>query len=176
MSKKSEKKFDESKNSEYNADEEIVVEEFSNNEVLKKLRDKLKKSTSEKQEYLNGWQRTKADFINYKKEEDNRKKEILKFAKEDFIEGILPVLDSFNMARGSVSWKSGLGQIYKQFVSILEKDGLEEVNPLDKDFNPNFHEVIEMTEGEEGKVVEVVAKGYLLNGKIIRPARVKVGK
>ena len=53
MSKKSEKKFDESKNSEYNADEEIVVEEFSNNEVLKKLRDKLKKSTSEKQEYLN---------------------------------------------------------------------------------------------------------------------------
>jgi len=176
MSKKSEKKFDEETNSEYNADEEIIIEDFSDSNVVKKLRDKLKLSVSEKQEYLDGWQRTKADFINYKKGEEQRKKDTLKFAKEDFIESILPVLDSFNMAKESHIWKDGMDQIYRQLVSILEKNGLEEIDPLNEDFNPSFHEAVLMVQGEEGKIMEVMAKGYLLNGKIIRPAKVKVGK
>lgn len=175
-SKKEEKKVDREENEDYNSQEDIVVEEYSDIESIKKLRDKLKACTLEKQEYLNGWQRAKADFINYKKGEEERKTDLRKFLKEDLLLELLPILDSFYLSEGSQSWQDGLEQIFKQLMSVLKKEGLEEINPLNDDFNPNFHEAVEMIQGEDGKVLEVVSKGYMLNNKIIRPARVKVGK
>ena len=183
---KSKKNIDNNDELGYSADEEIVLsaeggsasggEESTALDSLKRLREKLKKCVSEKQQYLDGWQRTKADFINYKKDEGERKGELVKFAKEDFIQRALPVLDSFNMARKSDSWNDGIEQIFKQFLSILKKEGVEEINPKGEDFNPNLHEAVEVVDGPEGKIVEVIQSGYSLNGKIIRPARVKVGK
>jgi len=177
MARKNKKNLDNNQEADYNPDEDVVFEEESSGDQdIKKLREKLKKCVSEKQEYIDGWQRSKADFINYKKGEEERKKEVLKFAKEDFVEDILPVLDSFNMAKESSSWDDGMDAILKQFVSTLEKNGLEEINPLKKEFNPNEHEAVEMVDGKEGIVMEVIQNGYKLNGKIIRPARVRVGK
>jgi molecular chaperone GrpE len=172
---KDNKKFDSESEADYNPDEEIVMEELSSDNALKKLRENLKKCVSEKQEYIDGWQRTKADFINYKKGQEERKIEILKFAKEDLISDILPILDSFNMAKNTPSWKDGMEQIYSQMISILSKNGLEEIMPLNDEFDPREHEAVEIVEGDEGKVVEVLQSGYKLNGKIIRAARVKIG-
>jgi molecular chaperone GrpE len=174
MKKDIDNNFDE----DYILDEATVSEDISDKDSLKKLRDKLKVCVKEKQDYLDGWQRAKADFINYKKEEETRLKDVSRFAKENVILEILPVIDSFAMAEASSSSNDGLSNIFKQFLSILKRNGLEEMDPKGQDFNPSFHEAIEMVSSEkenEGKVVEVVQKGYLLNGKIIRPARVKVG-
>lgn len=179
MNKKS-KKIDNKEKQEYDSDEEIVIEEeFGENLVLKKLREKLKKVVKEKQEYLEGWQRTKADLINFKRSEEERRSKILKFAKEDMVLEILPVLDSFNMAKNSDIWEKGLENIYKQLLSILRGNGLKEDNPQGEDFNPNKHEAVEMVKSSsknDGKIVEVVQNGYLLEERVIRPSRVKVGK
>lgn len=170
------KKFDNKSKDGYNSEEEIVFDE-GEGLVLKKLRERLKKAVTEKQEYLDGWQRSKADFVNYKKDEEKRRGEIVKFVREDVITEILPILDSFNMAKESPIWQDGIEQIFKQFISVLKKNGLKEIDPLNEDFDPNFHEAVETVEGEEnGKIVEVLQKGYLLNNKIIRPAKVKVSK
>jgi molecular chaperone GrpE len=173
---KNNNKFDNESEADYNHEEDIVLEEHSVNDSLKKLREKLKICISEKQEYLGGWQRTKADFVNFKKGEETRRKDLIKFSKEDFIENILPVLDSLNMALDSDSGNDGMEQIKGQLEGILKKEGVEEMNPMGGDFDPNLHEAIEVVDGREGEVIEVVQKGYSLNGKIIRPARVKVGK
>jgi len=159
--------------------EEIVLEEFSG-DPLKKLREKMKKCVSEKQEYLDGWQRAKADFINYKKDEGQRKSQIINFAKEDFIQDVLPVLDSFNLAKDGGSWNDGLEQIWKQFLGVLKKEGVKEINPEGEDFDPNLHEAIELVEvnkeGMDNVITEVAQMGYKLNDKLIRPAKVKVGQ
>jgi len=160
----------------YDQSDDIVVEELSGEQSLKKLRDRLKKCVEEKQSYLDGWQRSKADFINYRKGEEDRKLLTSRFANESFIESLLPVLDSFTHAKEGGSFDEGMERIFQQMMSILKKNGVQIIDPENEDFNPNYHEAVEMVPGEDGKVVEVLQKGYSLNEKIIRPARVRVGR
>jgi|SRR3989344_8322144 len=123
------------------------------------------------EEYLNGWKRSQADFINYKKDELKRFEEILKFGNENLIKGILPVLDSLILAK-EVPIKS-------QLEDILKKNGLEEVLvKMGDQFNPKFHEAILEVESDQPSdtIVEEVEKGYTLHGKLIRPVKVKVAK
>ena len=100
----------------FGGEESIVLD------ATKKLREKLKICVSEKQEYLEGWQRTKADFINFKKDEEERRGDLIKFAKGDFIENVLPILDSFNMASNSDSSSGGMEQIKRQLEGVLKKE------------------------------------------------------
>ena len=101
-------------------------------EKMKKLKDELKACQKEKQEYLDGWQRAKADFINARKEEDKNRLQLMQFAKEGMLHEILPVVDSFDMAfrdkdawaRVDENWRKGVEYIHQQFVSILENNGL----------------------------------------------------
>ncbi len=167
-------------------DDSVLTEE-SLQETVKKLREKLKLSTKEKQEYLDGWQRTKADYLNAKKEEETRRKDIVKYAKEDLIGELLPVLESFDMAfankeqweKVDKNWRTGVEYIYSQLRNIFENNGLKEVNPIGLPFDPNRDEAIEhiavSNEGDDHKVVEVVQKGYELHGKLIKAPRVKIG-
>lgn len=177
------------KKAEKNEDFDGIVEEFDNaDNIVKKLREKLKKCTKEKQEYLDGWQRSKADFINYKKQEAESKKELIKFAKENFIVDLLSVLDSFDMAFANKdawekidkNWRVGITHIYTQFLTILKENDLTQIDPKREEFNPEFHDSIEPVLVDEkendGKIIEVLQKGYKLHDKIIRPAKVKVGK
>jgi len=137
----------------------------------KKLREELKSANTERREYLEGWQRAKADLINFKRESTGMQEKFTKFASEDLIHDILPVLDSFEMA---VTHKEeGAERIHKQLLGILKKSGLEEISPMGEKFDTKFHEAIG---GEGEKIVEVVKKGYTLHDKIIRPAQVKLGK
>jgi molecular chaperone GrpE len=177
--------IDDKKNSE---SEVIMDDESSANDQLKKLREKLATCVQEKQEYLDGWQRSKADFVNLRKRDEEQKKEFVKFAKEDLIMDILPVLDSFGMAMNNKetwekvdkNWRNGVEYIFSQLRSTLEKNGLKEVNPVNQKYDPMEHEAIELIKTDDkekdGVVLEVINKGYSLNDKSIRAPKVKVGE
>ena len=148
-------------------------------ELKKGLEDCQKKSG----EYLAGWQRSQADFLNYKKEEAARIKELLKYVSEDMVLEILPILDNFEKAEKDIpqdkkdEYLKGILQIKIQLQDFLKKYGVEEIESLGQKFDPNFHEAVEEAMGgESGIIVEEVKKGYKLNSKVIRPAKVKVNK
>jgi len=144
-----------------------------------KLRKELASCHEEKTEYLDGWQRAKADLINFKKEAEESNAKTHKFATEDFISQLLPVIDSFEMALAHTEDR-GVQQIHSQLLSILKSNGVEQVDPIGEVFDPSQHESIEMVEVENKKdedtIVEVVQKGYKIDNKIIRAPKVKVGE
>ncbi len=151
-------------------------------EDLKKELEEYKKKS---EEYLAGWQRARADFLNYKKEEMVRVSEILKYANLDLILKILPILDNFELAEKNLSGRNdenikGILQIKLQLQDFLKNQGVEEIKSLGEKFDPNFHEVVESIEASEDKesgiITEEIQKGYKLDGQVIRPAKVKVVK
>jgi len=170
-----------------NLDDSVVVEEAAT-DTIKKLREKLKATQKERDEYLVGWQRAKADLINARQRDEADKKEFVKFANEQLIDGLLPVLDSFELAfnnkesweKVDKDWRSGVEFIYNQLKKALADAGLEEINPLGKIFDPNRDEAAEYVSVEsasdEHKILTVIQKGYSLNGRPMRPPKVKVGE
>lgn len=154
---------------------------------LEELKKKLEECQKKQAEYLAYAQRTKADFLNYKKEETERIIEFLKYGNLDLILKILPVLDNFEKAEKEVpieekdnKFLHGFLQIKIQLQDFLKNHGgIEEIKTINKKFDPNFQEAIEVIEKkgvESGTVLEEIQKGYLLQGKVIRPAKVKVAK
>lgn len=168
-------------------DDSVVAEE-NQVETIKKLREKLKKCEADKQEFLTGWQRAKADLINARKRDDEDRREFMKFANERLVESLVPVMESFDLAMANKetwekvdkNWRIGVEYIYSQLKKVLSEAGLEEVNPLGSAFDHNRDEAAEYvpvtTEADHHKVVAVVQKGYTLNGKAMRPPKVKVGE
>lgn len=167
-------------------DDDENLKESSFGGDIQKLREKLKICTAEKQEYLDGWQRAKADLINSKRDFEEQRKDFVRFAKGDLIVQIIPVLDSFDMAMFNTNgvpeaWLNGVKHIHNQFISILRENGVEKIEPKVGDvFDINKHISIESVkvenENESGKIISVMQKGYLLNGKVIREAKVKIGE
>jgi len=155
------------------------VEEEDNDKAdkkVKKIKEQFKHCEGERAEYLAGWQRAKADLINYKKEQEAKISEFFKFANEGLIYEILPVLDSFELAL-SHKEDEGTRQVYNQIKNILKSQGLEEIKSIGEKFNTEFHESVgEVEGGEQGIVVEETQKGYKLNNKVIRPSKVKINK
>ena len=153
---------------------------------IKKLKADLIRSEKERREYLDGWQRAKADLINYKKEDGKRMEELMRFASTVLLYDLLPVLDGLDMALAGAgaSEETGLEQgiriIRTQLTDTLKKQGIAEiaVRPGDP-FNPEQHESIGEVESKEyhaGSIAEVAQRGYESAGRIIRPARVKLSK
>ena len=151
----------------------------------KKKENRLKKCVAEKQEYLDGWQRSKADLINAKKDFEEQRKDFVKFAKGDLIMQTIPVLDSFEMAFKNTDgvpeqWLKGVEHIHNQFNQILEDNGVKSIGSVGEKFDTNLHTAVEMVkvddEEQESIILEVVQKGYSLNDKIIREAKVRVGE
>ena len=177
---------------------------------IEEIKKELESCQGLREEYLSGWQRTRADFINYKKEEEQRIKKLLEWEKENLILEILPILDNFELAEknltdelkkeqniskasfhcslgkeSKLSFRSldakieGLKQIKKQMEEFLRIQGVEEIDVLDKEFDPSTSEAIEEIEkqgAQSGFVLSIIQKGYQLNKKVIRPARVKISK
>lgn len=152
----------------------------------KKPESELEKCERERDEYLAGWQRAKADFSNYQKDEARRSEEFAKWALAAFTNELLGILDSFDVALSqtkSESEKMGLKLIQKQLTATLEKYGLEPI-PAEKGarFNPELHEAVSQepsgTSAKEGEpedvILEEIQKGYMLNRRILRPSKVKV--
>lgn len=187
--KKTQKKKGQNKNSIDNSNNEDIVfdeEGVVNKSELKKIRDKLKQCIKEKQSNLEGWQRTRADFVNIKKENEKSRIELKKYANEQLILDILPVLDSFDMASANKkawesvdkNWRDGIMYIQSQLLSTLEQNGVIKIDAINKEFDTNLHNSIEVVKTNKKEsyntVAEVLQNGYMLNGKVIRPAKVKV--
>lgn len=132
--------------------------------------------------------RSKAEFINYRKRLEEEQSRLLKFCNEDLIKETLPILDNFeraismddtNLDDEVSKFLSGFKMIYCNFVNILKNYGVVEIDGNNKPFDPVYHEAImtEKREGvEPGMVLDVLQKGYILKGKVIRPAMVKVSE
>ena len=128
--------------------------------------------------------RLTADFDNFRKRAQREKDEARQFANQGLLEKLLPVLDNFEMALTAVkdadpSVRDGVQMILDQLLGVLKESGVEPVDAMGQPFDPNFHEALsqeETTEVEEGTVVQQVQRGYKLNDRLVRPARVVVAK
>ena len=136
-------------------------------------------------ELTSGWQRTQADFLNFKKQSTDERVKLINDANEDLILDILPVLDNFQLAAKHTPkdltdnvWAQGINQIEKQLELILNNSGLTKIESVGQLFDAELHEAIEEVESDEksGTIVEEVLAGYTLNDSLIRPAKVKVAK
>jgi molecular chaperone GrpE len=170
-------------------EEELTFEEEGeiSADAIKKLRAKLKVAEHDRAEYLAGWQRAKADYINLRNAEDKAKGEIAQHTKEGLLHDFIGVLDSFDSAFANQevwqelpqNWRLGMEHIYNQLRQTLEQHGLAEIKAAGAQFNPEEHHSIASVDvpnsADDHKVVEVTRKGYRLAGRIIRPAEVKVG-
>ena len=173
-------------------DSEVLEFEFNDDgeedlkKTLKKLRADLKECKKEKDEYLTGWQKERADFVNYKKQEEDRKVNFSESIRERILSRFLTVADSFNMAFGNKeawekvdeNWRRGVEYIYGQMNTIFEEYGVRGIGEVGESFDHNLHHSIEMVptdkKEENHKISEVIQKGYKLGERVIRAARVKV--
>ncbi|MCX6813919.1 MAG: nucleotide exchange factor GrpE [Candidatus Azambacteria bacterium] len=136
------------------------------------------------EEYLNGWKRAKADYLNLKKEMEAQNKEIKEWLSKIFLMPLLEIMDSFNKAFGNVPanlktevWVEGIEGIKKQFEDFLKAQGVEAMEVIGEKFDPLRQEAIESANGgESGRIIEELQKGYLIGGEVLRPAKVKVYK
>lgn len=161
------------------AGEESVAAEAQDVESLKQQLDEEKQKA---ESYLANWQRAQADFVNYKRRTEQERGEATKFSNAMLILNLLPVVDDLERALNTVptnlvglTWFDGLRLIYRKLISILESQGLQRIEAEGKDFDPNLHEAVIHSEGEEGKVIQELQSGYKLHDRVIRPAMVRVG-
>ena len=156
----------------------------SHGEYLTKLMYSVVKQNNESISHLTETlQRMQADFENYKKRLDKENNVFKKYATQDFILKLLPVLDSFELAlRNADAEKDkfvrGIEMIYAQFFSVLESEGLKPINAVGKKFDTYYHEALlqEKSDNEEDIVLEELQKGYVINERVIRFAKVKISK
>ena len=161
------------------AAEEAVSEELD----VESLKRGLAEEKAKAEDYLAGWQRTQADFQNYRRRVEDEKGEMVKFANSLLILNLLPVLDDLERALDNVSeklagltWVDGIRLIQRKLQAILEGHGVTEVKALGQPFDPNLHQAVLYGDGEEGMVTEELQKGYMLHDRVLRPTMVKVGK
>ena len=150
----------------------------------------IEKIKKERDEYLDGWKRAKADFLNYKKEEEERIQATIDFSRRCLLVKILPILDNLARAEKEIPEGERENKVYKGFLQIvfqwqefLKSEGIEEIETVGKSFDPKIHEAVGevdpstgLGQGVSGVVAEEVEKGYIMNGALIRPAKVKVVK
>ena len=153
---------------------------------IEELKKKLEECEKLKSEYLVGWQRARADLLNYKKDEIERIDELIKYADVGIILKILPILDNFEIVEKNLPENlkndkniKGILQIKTQLQDFFKNQGLEEIKTVGERFDPNLHEIVEEVEKKDcqpGTVIEEIQKGYKINGRLLRPAKVKVSK
>jgi len=137
-------------------------------------------------EYLNSWKRAAADFQNYKKQQESERQNWIALSNATLILEILPALDDLDKALGTVTpdirktpWFEGIALIRKKMSDSLNKAGLEEIDAKGKKFDPKYHEAVLQEPSEttpSGNNIEVLQKGYMLQGRVIRAAMVKVAE
>jgi molecular chaperone GrpE len=163
------------------AEETVTLEHGELSELKEALATKEKESKDNYERYL----RAVAELDNFKKRAARDKADIIKYGKEDVIKDILPFLDSLDRAlehadsNDAQAFKSGIALIQDQLLCCLKKHGVERIESAGADFDPNFHEALmqmDSSDHRDNQVVSEIEKGYLLNGRLIRPSRVCVCK
>ncbi|MBK5246417.1 MAG: nucleotide exchange factor GrpE [Peptostreptococcaceae bacterium] len=163
--------------------EEVKADKFKKTKH-KEVKEKDEVQTAEEEAVAIKYLRLMADFQNYKRRVEKEKSDIYAFANEKIVLELLDVIDNFERAlahqgeEGNVI-SDGMNMIYKQLKAVLEKSGLQEIEALGQEFDPNLHNAVMMEDSEEyepGKVTLVMQKGYFLNKKVLRHTMVRVAK
>jgi molecular chaperone GrpE len=151
-------------------------------ERIKNLKEKLEESTKKIENLTESAKRAIADLQNYKRRIEEEKKSFIKFAHADVFLEILPIYDSFERANEHLpkellknDWVKGIQNIIKQFEQIMEKFNVKKMETIGKKFDPNKHEAVAECAGEKDIIVEELEAGYLIEDRVLRPAKVKVG-
>ena len=157
---------------------EVNVEENLNNKI-----EELEKKANE---YLDGWQRSRAEFANYKKRIEREQAQAYQAAAGNIIKKFLEVADDLERAlknrpqdKEGAEWANGIELIYRKLLAIMEAEGVKVMDVSGQTFDPNLHEAISHEEVEgysEGEIIEVVKQGYLLGDRVLRPALVRVAR
>jgi molecular chaperone GrpE len=175
-------------NSSENGSESTELSETQLKELVNRLTEELNASKQRVDGYYYRLLRMEADFENFRRRARAEKEEIQLHAAEKVITGLLPVLDNLERALGAVkntrdleALINGLDLVYRGFKDILDREGLKVIEVLGRDFDPELHEAltqvpITSAETADNTIIEEFQKGYLLRGKVIRPARVAVAK
>jgi len=168
-------------------EEEVKVEEKETKKEKKNKEKELIEALNLKVKELEDKNlRISAEMINTLRRKDEDTARVMKYANESLIEDILNVVDNFDRALNQnsnsedvVNYQKGMKMIYDNLINILEKYEVKEIEALDKEFDPTYHQAV-MTEKADGKesniVIEVLRKGYIYKDKVIRPAMVKVSE
>jgi molecular chaperone GrpE len=154
--------------------EDVVAEEEEEGVLSKRLKEELRETQRQRDDYLAGWQRAKADLINTRREEETARAEFAQMAAHVVLRDFLALADSFEEALRSLQEeeKNCIMPLYEQLKTLLGQQGIREIETKSGDrFDPNTHEALE---GEGEVVAEVLQKGYTLYEKVLRPVRVKV--
>ncbi len=162
------------------ADQEVADAAVSAEDEVEKLKSELEK---EKKEYLF----LMAEFDNFRKRTLKEKSELIKNAAESAFKGLLPIVDDFERAlkasEGSEdanAMREGMELIYKKLKKYMEQNGVKEMDPDDREFDADKHEAISVVpvpdENQKGKILDTVEKGYMINDKVLRHAKVVVGQ
>jgi len=167
--------------------EETEFEGISQKDKLKKLREELKEAKKQSQEYLTGWQKERADFANYKSQEEKKHSERIQMMKLNLVSDFFPVLDSFDMAfsnkesweKVDPAWRTGVEYIHTQFMNTLEQYNISLIDQLNVDFDPNIHDPVETilveNETDDNKIIKIIQKGYRSGDVVLRAAKVNIG-
>ena len=159
--------------------EEIEIVENGEDTIVQELTDKLQEEENKRFRLL-------ADYENFKRRASLDKEALQKYRAQNVVTNLIPVLDNFARAltveaktEEAQTMMTGLDMIYRTFVQALEDEGLVEIQALDQEFDPNFHQAI-MTGSDEDKptgiVLEQMQAGYMLKDRVLRPAMVKVNE
>jgi molecular chaperone GrpE len=155
-------------------------------EGVETLQKELEQAKIKADEYLDGWQRSRAEFANYRKRIDREREQVHQEASGTVIRRFLEVVDDLDRALRNrpqegegAEWASGIELVYRKLLSALEAEGVTPMAAEGEDFDPNLHEAISQEpsdEHESGEIIEVVQNGYLIGERVLRPARVRVAR
>ena len=163
---------------------EVDLDDIPLEEKLELIQAALETSEAKAEEYLDGWQRAKAEFANFRKRQE-RERELAKFESVGrIIKRYLPIVDDMERALkdrptegDGTAWAEGVELIYRKLISILEAEGVTPLEVEGEMFDPNLHEAVLQTpskDHESGQVIEVLQTGYMLGERVLRPAVVRV--
>ena len=148
------------------------------------LKTALEEMDKKAEEYLDGWQRARAEFANYKKRVLRENMDIHQVSRGEVIKLYLDIADDLDRALqerpetgDGESWAKGIEIIFQKLRARLESEGIKPMNPMGEEFDPNIHEALMKEESEEfesGQIIEVIQEGYWIGDKVLRPALVRV--
>ena len=155
-------------------------------EKVEILKNDLEKANQQAAENFEGWQRERADFLNYKKRIERDRVSTEQAITSDIVKKFLVILDDLERALKArpvsgegAAWAEGIELIYRKLQAQLETKGVTRIPAESQEFDPNLHEAItheESPDFESGQIIEVVEQGYLLGDRVVRPARVRVAR
>lgn len=149
---------------------------------LAEARERLRAAEEQARAYLTNWQRTQADFENYKKRAQQERRESMDVANSTLMAKLLSALDDLERAFSrpaaemkKISWADGARLSFQKVKNALESEGVQQIEAVGQPFDPRYHQAIMQRPGQEGVVLEEMQKGYIMNGRVLRPSMVVVG-